>query len=163
RAPPARHYRARRARSSGRAGGRNARQGLAAPAGSGVAGASGCPLGGGWPTRAPASRRWDRGRAPRRAACGIHGRSRARRAGERAPSQVRRLLRRAFEQLVEAVEIELDEVGGKAVRLRLGADKLAGALALRGEMATEHRDEGLERAGRVLRQIFPPEEIGEAI
>ena len=82
---------------------------------------------------------------------------------ERAPGEVRRLSRRALEQLVEAVEIELDSVGDEAVRLRLRADKLAGALALRDEMTAEHGDESLERAGRVLGQFFSPDEIGQAI
>src|SRR5207253_3617918 len=82
---------------------------------------------------------------------------------ERAPSEVRRLSPRALEQLVEAVEIELDSVGGEAVRLCLRADKLAGALPLRDEMTAEHGDESLERAGRVLGQLFSPKQLGEAI
>jgi hypothetical protein len=70
---------------------------------------------------------------------------------------------RALEQLVEAIEVEVDQIGCEAIRLGLGDDEFARPLAVRGEVAAEHGDECLERAGGVLWQLFSPEEIGETI
>ncbi len=82
---------------------------------------------------------------------------------ERAPSEAGRLVGGALEQLVEAVEVEVDEIGGEAIRLRLGDHELARPLAVRRKAAPQHRHERLKRAGGVLRQVLSPEQVGEAI
>ncbi len=69
----------------------------------------------------------------------------------------------ALEQLVEAVEVEVDKSGGEAIRLRLGDHELARPLAVLGKVTPEHRHERLERAGRVLRQVLSPERVGKTI
>ena len=66
----------------------------------------------------------------------------------------------ALEQLVETVEVEVDQVACEAIRLRLGDHELARPLAVRGEVAAEDGDKGLERAGGVPWQRFSPEQIG---
>src|SRR2546422_11668146 len=42
---------------------------------------------------------------------------------ERAAGRMRRLMRRALEQLIEAVEIQLDKIGSEAIGLCLGDDE----------------------------------------
>src|SRR5204862_7652948 len=76
---------------------------------------------------------------------------------------VRRLARRALEQLVEAVEIQLDEIGREAIRLRLGDEELACPVAVRREMPPEHRDERLKRARRVPRRLAFPAQVGAPV
>ena len=72
-------------------------------------------------------------------------------------------MRRALEQLIEAVEIERDEIGGEAIGLGLGADELARPLAVRRETPPQHGDERLQRAGRILGLLISPEQVGEPI
>ena len=69
----------------------------------------------------------------------------------------------ALEQLVEAVEVERDELRGEAVRLGLCHHELARALAVGGEMASKYRDERLQGAGRVLGAGVSPDELGKAV
>ena len=82
---------------------------------------------------------------------------------ERGASAASRFTTGALQQLVEAVEVERDELGREAVRLRLRDDELACPFAIRGEMAAKHGDERLERAGDVLRRVVTPDELGQAV
>ena len=74
---------------------------------------------------------------------------------ERGASAACRFPTRALQQLVEAVEVERDELGREAVRLRLRDDELACPFPIRREVAAKHGDERLERAGDVLRPSSP--------
>ena len=82
---------------------------------------------------------------------------------ERAPSHGGRLTRRPLDQLVEAVEVELDEVLCEAVRLRLGDDEPACTVAVVGEMPSEDGDEGLDGAADVLWPAVAPEKLGDPL
>ena len=84
-------------------------------------------------------RRTARPRAPRR------GRAQAPARATGAPS--RGLATRALQQLVEAVEVEVDEIGREPVRLRLGDHEPACALTIVGQAPTEDGDERLDRGG----------------
>ena len=82
---------------------------------------------------------------------------------ERGASAACRFPTGALQQLVEAVEVERNELGGEAVRLRLRDDELACPFPIRGEVAAKHGDERLERTGDVLRPIATPDELGQAV
>ena len=82
---------------------------------------------------------------------------------ERLACTAGRFACRALEQLVEAVEVERDELRGEAVCLGLCHHELARALAVGGEMASKHRDERLQGAGRVLGAGVSPDELGKAV
>ena len=82
---------------------------------------------------------------------------------ERGPGEAGGFAGRALEQLVEAVEVERNQLGRESVRLRFGDDQLSRPLPVRAEVASQHRDEGLERSGRVLRPLVGPDELGETI
>ena len=82
---------------------------------------------------------------------------------ERRARPVGRLAARAFEQLVEAVEVERDELGREPVRLVLGDDQPAGTLAVGREVPPQCRYERLERAGNVLRSLAAPDELRKAV
>ena len=69
---------------------------------------------------------------------------------ERAQSLTGRLAGRALQELVEAVEVELDQIGPEAVRLLLGDDELPRTIPVGDQVPSEDRDEGLDRGGDVL-------------
>ncbi len=87
----------------------------------------------------------------------------AQRLLERGASAASRFATGALQQLVEAVEVERDELGREAVRLRLRDDELACPLAVRREVAAKHGNERLERAGDVVRPLVTPQELGQAV
>ena len=82
---------------------------------------------------------------------------------ERGPCDPGRLAAGALEQLVEAVQVEHHELAREPVRLGLGDDELPGTVAVSGEVAPEHRHEGLERSCDVLRALVAPEELRDPI
>ena len=69
----------------------------------------------------------------------------------------------ALQELVEAVEVEINELDREAVRLRLGDDERARPLPIGAEAPPKCRDEGLQRAGDIPRPVISPHELGEAI
>jgi hypothetical protein len=85
------------------------------------------------------------------------------RSVERAAGRVRRLMRRGLEELIEAVEIQLDKIGGEAIGLCFGNDELARPVTVRRETPPQHRDERLQRPGRILGLLISPEKVGEPI
>ena len=70
---------------------------------------------------------------------------------ERHASESGRLTRGALEQLVETVEVERNEVGREAVRLRLGDDERSRPFSVACEVAAKDGDERLQRARRIPR------------
>src|ERR1700757_1676319 len=72
-------------------------------------------------------------------------------------------MRRALEQLIEAVEIQRDKIGGKAIGPRFSDDELARPVAVRRETPPEHRDERLQRSRWILRLLISPEQVREPI
>ena len=81
----------------------------------------------------------------------------AQRLLERGASAASRFTPGALQQLVEAVEVERDELDREPVRLRLGDDELACPLAIRGEVAAKHGNERLQRAGDVVAAARRPQ------
>ena len=75
---------------------------------------------------------------------------------ERAQSLTGRLAGRALQELVEAVEVELDQIGREAVRLLLGDDELPRTIPVGDQVPSEDRDEGLDRGGDVLGTLARP-------
>ena len=67
------------------------------------------------------------------------------------------------EQCVEAVEVDHDQLRGESVRLSLCHDELSTAAGGGCEVAAEHRHEGMERPGDVVRRISAPEKVRHAI
>src|SRR5260370_19304656 len=60
-------------------------------------------------------------------------------------------------------QVEGDEICREPVRLRFGDDKLPRPRGVLGEMTPQRRDKGLQRAGRILRPLPRPEQVGQAI
>ena len=69
----------------------------------------------------------------------------------------------ALDQGVEAIEVEIDEIGGEPIGLALGEHERPAAAAVRDEVPAQDGDEGLQRAGRVLGQLLAPEQLREAL
>ena len=82
---------------------------------------------------------------------------------ERAAGLPGRFAGRALEQLVEAIEVQRDELGREPVRLGLGDDKCPGPIPVGGEVAAKTGDERLQRAGGVPGALVSPDELGEAV
>ncbi len=82
---------------------------------------------------------------------------------ERRPGEPGRLARGALEQLVEAVEVERDEVGVEPIRLGLRDHERPGPFTVRREVTAKNGDEGLERAGHIPRPLVAPQELGQPI
>src|SRR5512146_968624 len=74
-----------------------------------------------------------------------------------------RLVGGALEQLVEAVEVERDELGREAVRLRFRHDELARTFRVGRKVATKDRNERLQRAGDIPWAVSAPQQLGEAV
>ena len=82
---------------------------------------------------------------------------------ERSAGPVGRLAARAFEQLVEAVEVERDELGRESVCLVLRNDQLTCSRSVGRQMPAQGRDERLEGARDVLRPLRPPDRFRESV
>ena len=82
---------------------------------------------------------------------------------ERATRLLGRFASRALQQLVEAIEVECDELGREPVCLGLGDDERAGPIAVGGEVAAKTGYERLQRASGVARALVSPDKLREAV